>query len=63
MITIASEKSILESAEQSLKDILSNPDEVTSGNGVALDGAMYPDTRLGLKFALLVIQELKGNQK
>ena len=45
-------------ATKALQNILSNPDQVIYGNGVNMDGSLYPDVKEGLAMALkLLIKE------
>ena len=42
-------------AKDALENILSNPDQVNYGNGVHMDGSLYPDVKEGLKIALKLL--------
>jgi len=44
-----------EQAIKAIKDLLSDPDQVSYGNGVGMDGSLYPDVKIGLEMALKLL--------
>ena len=48
-----------EQALKAIEDLLSDPDQVSYGNGVGMDGSLYPDVKIGLEIALKLLKEAK----
>ena len=46
-----------EQAIKAIKDLLSDPDQVSYGNGVGMEGSLYPDVKIGLEIALKLLKE------
>ena len=44
-----------EQALKAIEDLLSDPDQVSYGNGVGTDGSLYPDVKIGLEMALKLL--------
>ena len=44
-----------EQAIKAIKDLLTDPDQVSYGNGVGTDGSLYPDVKIGLEIALKLL--------
>ena len=48
-----------EQALKAIEDLLSDPDQVSYGNGVGTDGSLYPDVKSGLETALKLLKDEK----
>ena len=48
-----------EQALKAIEDLLIEPDQVSYGNGVGMDGSLYPDVKIGLEIALKLLKEAK----
>ena len=48
-----------EQALKAIEDLLSDPDQVSYGNGVGMDGSLYPDVKIGLEIALKLLKDGK----
>ena len=48
-----------EQALKAIEDLLIEPDQVIYGNGVGMDGSLYPDVKIGLEIALKLLKEAK----
>ena len=48
-----------EQALKAIEDLLSDPDQVSYGNGVGMDGSLYPDVKIGLEIARKLLKEAK----
>ena len=47
-----------EQALKAIEDLLSDPDQVSYGNGVGMEGSLYPDVKIGLEIALKLLKEV-----